>query len=103
MAQNTDRPDHNDVIGLLHEIRGEQTRQGNKLDDISQRVTGGLDVAKGLEFRTSQLEAHRDEQRKKDERRETVLSGLIVTVGATLIMATLALIFRFAPNISAGS
>lgn len=99
----TDRPDHNDVIGLLHEIRGEQTRQGNKLDDISQRVTGGLDVAKGLEFRTSQLEAHRDEQRKKDDRRETVLSGLIVTVGATLIMATLALIFRFAPNISAGS
>lgn len=102
MPQNADRPDHNDVIGLLHEIRGEQTRQGNKLDDISQRVTGGLDVAKGLEFRTSQLEAHRDEQRKKDERRETVLSGLIVAVGAALIMATLTLIFKFAPVVTPG-
>lgn len=92
-----DRPDNNDVLGLLHEIRGEQTRQGNKIDDISQRVTGGYDVAKGLEFRTSQLEAHRDEQCKKDDRRETIISGLIVTVGAALLLSTLALIFKFGP------
>ena len=82
------------ILELLRDIRAVQDLQGRKLDEISHRVTGGLDVTKGLEFRTSQLEVHREEQRRKDEKREAVTSGLIVTVGAALILATLALIFK---------
>lgn len=57
-----ERPD-NETKNILIEIRAEQIRQGEKLDEINHRVTGGLDARNGLEFRTAQLEA-REESRK---------------------------------------
>jgi hypothetical protein len=58
-----DKLNNDDSRAILLEIRAEQTRQSEKLDEINHRVTGGLDVSKGLEFRTAQLEA-REESRK---------------------------------------
>ena len=53
----------NETKNILIEIRAEQIRQGEKLDEINHRVTGGLDARNGLEFRTAQIEA-REESRK---------------------------------------
>ncbi len=83
----TDRPDHNDVIGLLHEIRGEQARQGASIDELKVHVTGGTETAKGLAFRTAQLEA-------KDESRTFWMRAIGTTAIGGLITALGALIFK---------
>jgi hypothetical protein len=55
--------DDPEVLTLLHAIRDEQVRHSEKLDELSHRVTGGLDARNGLEFRTAQLES-KEESRK---------------------------------------
>ena len=51
------------VLELLRDIRSQQDLQGQKLDEITRRVTGGLNVTNGLEFKVAQMEA-REESRK---------------------------------------
>jgi hypothetical protein len=83
MPPNADRPEHSDVIGLLREIRGEQERQGASIDELKLHVTGGHETAKGLAFRTAQLEA-KDESRTFWMRTigTTAIGGLITAIGA---------------------
>lgn len=87
MPTNADMPEHSDVLGLLHEIRGEQARQGASIDELKMHVTGGYDVAKGLEFRTAQLEA-------KDESRTFWMRAIGTTAIGGLITALGALVFK---------
>lgn len=85
MPHNADMPEHNDVIGLLREIHREQTRQGESIDELKVHVTGGTETAKGLAFRTAQLEA-RDESRTFWMRAigTTAIGGLITAIGALI-------------------
>lgn len=85
MPHNADMPEHNDMIGLLHEIRREQTRQGETIDELKVHVTGGTETAKGLAFRTAQLEA-KDESRTFWMRAigTTAIGGLITAIGALI-------------------
>jgi hypothetical protein len=85
MATHSDMPEHNDVIGLLREIHHEQTRQGASIDELKMHVTGGTETAKGLAFRTAQLEA-RDESRTFWMRAigTTAIGGLLTALGGLL-------------------
>lgn len=85
MPTNADMPEHNDVIGLLREIHREQTRQGETIDELKVYVTGGTETAKGLAFRTAQLEA-KDESRTFWMRTigTTAIGGLLTAIGALI-------------------
>ena len=85
MPTNADMPEHNDVIGLLREIHREQTRQGESIDELKIHVTGGPETAKGLAFRTAQLEA-KDESRTFWMRTigTTAVGSFIAAIGAVL-------------------
>lgn len=85
MPTNADMPEHNDVIGLLREIHREQTRQGETIDELKVHVTGGTETAKGLAFRTAQLEA-KDESRTFWMRTigTTAIGGLLTAIGALI-------------------
>ncbi len=64
MSTSADRPEENSVLLMLHDIRHEQTRQGTKLDDIARRVTGGDDLARGLEHQVLNLRSQVEEERE---------------------------------------
>lgn len=87
MPTNADMPEHSDVIGLLREIHHEQTRQGASIDELKMHVTGGTETAKGLAFRTAQLEA-------KDESRTFWMRAIGTTAIGGLITALGALVFK---------
>jgi len=103
MPNNADRGEDNDVKGLLRDIRGEQSRQSTDIQEIKRCVLGEPhDPTGGLAFRVAQQEADAKARDQVAARRDNIVTGLIVAVGAALILAVAPLIFRTLSSLPIG-
>lgn len=90
----SDLPEHNDVIGLLREIHREQTRQGKSIEELNVHITGGPDPARGLAFRTTQLEAEKEAREARDQKRDAWIAGIGITVASAMVLMVLPKLFQ---------